>query len=157
MKTLTPVSVRIWRHVNVTPACWLWNGSLNDDGYGRISVGGNGNGTMLVHRLSWEIYNGVIPADMSVCHRCDVRNCVNPDHLFLGTQADNVADMEAKGRSRKTGPKPEETWAARLDWTTVAAIRSERSSVATAKKYGISYRHLRQIMTGVRWREAVAP
>lgn len=75
--------------------CWYWRGSLTDLGYG---VYGR---SKTAHRLSWEIHNGKIPDGLHVLHRCDVRSCVNPRHLFLGTHQDNMKDMVAKGRTHK--------------------------------------------------------
>ena len=71
--------------------CWLWVAGRMSNGYGGVM----GNGA---HRTSWELYRGAIPEGLSVLHKCDVKICVNPDHLFLGTQADNLADMRGKNR-----------------------------------------------------------
>lgn len=76
--------------------CWIAKGSTSD-GYPRIQVNGK---RWLMHRLVWTIFRGEIPFGMLVLHTCDVRRCCNPCHLFLGTNADNMADMKAKGRGR---------------------------------------------------------
>lgn len=78
--------------------CWIWMGSLNDRGYGRHRLGGRGSAWKLMHRLSWEMYRGQVPIGMLVLHRCDIPSCVNPGHLFIGTQKDNMQDASRKGR-----------------------------------------------------------
>lgn len=76
--------------------CWLWCGSTTDTGYGRVKVNGK---IQRAHRVSYELHNGLIPEGLNVCHTCDTPLCVNPDHLFLGTQQDNITDMIQKGRA----------------------------------------------------------
>jgi hypothetical protein len=99
------LEAHFWARVNKTDDCWLWMGSRNALRYG---YGVYGKGGKYAHRLSWEIHHGrPIPPGMNILHRCDNPPCVNPDHLFLGTQADNVVDMVRKGRARP--------WGARLD------------------------------------------
>jgi hypothetical protein len=83
-------------------ACWLWQGT-KARGYGALTIKGE---KVLAHRLAWEIHRGPIPPGQWVLHRCDVRACVNPAHLFLGTCADNVHDMVRKGRGSKPPKKP---------------------------------------------------
>lgn len=79
--------------------CILWTGSRNTGGYGQVRWRGD---VWLVHRAAWMAEHGPIPANLCVLHRCDVRPCLNPDHLFLGTQKDNMADMAAKqGHERR--------------------------------------------------------
>lgn len=75
--------------------CWLWLRGINAKGYGQF---GRKHGSDQAHRVAWELYRGQIPDGMNVCHSCDVRCCVNPDHLFLGTQKDNMQDCMKKGR-----------------------------------------------------------
>ena len=77
--------------------CWVWFGSTNPGGYGNYRI--TKQKASAAHRLSWEIHNGPIPNGLHVCHHCDVRGCIRPDHLFLGTVADNMRDMKEKGRS----------------------------------------------------------
>jgi hypothetical protein len=86
--------------------CWRWSGSKGKDGYGRLNKSQGKKGTskgMGAHRLSYEMYNGPITSGLYVCHSCDVPDCVNPDHLWLGTQQDNMDDMHNKGREVTSG------------------------------------------------------
>ena len=96
---LTAEQVRFFSHVQLTTGCWLWTAAMNEKGYG---VFGRGKRTYKAHRVSYEYAHGTIPDGLCVLHRCDTPACVNPAHMFLGTRADNNADMKAKGR-QKTG------------------------------------------------------
>ena len=80
---------------DVVSECWVWRGRLDAGGYGYFNLSGK---AIKAHRFSWEMSKGPIPAGILVLHRCDNRPCIRPEHLFLGTDADNVADMDQKGR-----------------------------------------------------------
>lgn len=90
---------RFWNRVNKTDTCWLWTGMTRKDGYGHIRAGKSSRGNVDVHRASWILHNGNIPRGMHVCHTCDVRSCIRPDHLFLGTALDNIRDAKSKKRN----------------------------------------------------------
>jgi hypothetical protein len=94
---------RFWRKVTIGDGCWLWNGRiLATSGYGQFDY--LHDVPILAHRLAWMLGNGRnVPEGLNVLHRCDVRNCVNPSHLFVGTQSENMKDAFAKGRYRRDG------------------------------------------------------
>lgn len=96
---------RFWQKVDRrgNEQCWIWISVRNSDGYGQFRTGGAFMDK--AHRESWRMANGPIPEGLSVLHRCDNPSCVNPNHLFLGTQQDNIADMLRKGRHVKRGQK----------------------------------------------------
>lgn len=96
-----PLEKRFWSRVEKTDSCWLWRGQLSSAGYGKIGSGGANSVNILSHRLSWEYANGSIPDGLCVLHKCDNPPCVNPDHLFLGTMTDNMADKVSKNRQQK--------------------------------------------------------
>lgn len=109
MKTITcqlglsPLKERLfWAHANKTETCWLWEGACNIYGHGVFSLDSEHKGTRTgAHRAAWILTYGEIPVGYVVCHRCDVPACINPEHLFLGTQADNIADKVSKGRQAR--------------------------------------------------------
>lgn len=89
---------RFARKVRRGPDCWQWTAKRNNQGYGMLRIGSAAEGWALAHRVSWEIHCGPIPDGVCVLHRCDNPECTNPEHLFLGSQCDNMRDKEAKGR-----------------------------------------------------------
>lgn len=141
---------KFWARVNKTAGCWEWTASLNGWGYGQVSFRGARVGT---HRISWILTNGDISDGLLVCHKCDNPKCVNPDHLFLGTQQDNMTDMISKDR-HAAGSKDGR---AKLNETTVVDIRKEYSLGETthkllAIKYGVSQSAIRFIIIRRTWK-----
>jgi len=115
--------------------CWLWTGATSDSGYGWFGVSGSGN-TRSAHRVSYELHVGPIPNGLHVLHHCDVRHCVRPDHLWLGTRSDNMQDMLAKGRDWYLSG--EDNGNTRVSDALVREIqRGDRPQVYFARKYGI--------------------
>jgi hypothetical protein len=133
--------------------CRLWLGRMDGVGYGMVWVGaGKSRGA---HVMAWEIANGrSVPKDMCVCHHCDVRACVEPSHLFIGTKADNNADMTRKGRARRIGgPKGELHYYSKLTERDVLAIRADvRNPKVVASDYDVHWSVIYQVKQRRRWK-----
>ena len=150
MTTAQSVADRFWDKVEMIPfhPCWEWTASTCN-GYGRFALPGqNERGA---HRIAWQLCYGPIPDGLHVLHRCDNRSCVNPDHLFLGTNAENIADCRAKGRFHNGSRHP----MARLSYESAREIR--RSLIegvtmsALARKYGVSTGAILRIKKNQTW------
>lgn len=129
--------------------CWVWRRSVDVYGYGVLR---RGDKTLKAHRVAWEAFNGPIPPGMCVCHHCDNPPCVNPEHLFLGTQADNIRDRDAKGR--QADHRGEKHGQAKLTWVEVGIIRSLRgfSMRQLASIFGVAHSQIFGIIHNKRWR-----
>lgn len=134
--------------------CWEWKQSLKN-GYGQAHF----NKNAYAHRLSYMAFVGDIPSGMQVCHKCDNRKCCNPEHLWIGTNADNVADMIAKGRNSPPPitPRPgEKSPNAKLKANQVREIREryKRGGVSQAQlgaEYGVHQMSISRIVRRTRW------
>lgn len=136
-------------HIHNLGQCWLWNGR-SYKGYGRISYFHN---DVQAQRASWTINCGAIPEQLCVLHKCDNPTCVNPNHLFLGTRSDNVADMISKGRKRygiRIGSDNNKT---KLTAEQVYEIRSLIGSEhAVASRFGVTVQNVRHIRNRKTWK-----
>lgn len=134
--------------------CWPWLGAVVTGGYGRVKFGGR---THLTHRIAYILEFGSIPAGLFVCHKCDVRKCVRPDHLFLGTHDQNMTDMVGKGRQ----PRGEQNGLSKLTAVQVAEIRERVAAGATqrvvAAEFGVSQSTIRDIASGRCWAHLPLP
>jgi len=123
-----------WSRLDPATGCIIWRKITLKSGYGRLSVG---NKARRAHRVAWEVANGPIPAGMLVCHRCDVKACINLGHLFLGTPRDNMVDMVAKGR--KPTARGERSNLAKLTEAEVRSIlAAQGTQQAIADAHGVS-------------------
>ena len=125
----TSLADRFWLYVlKSEEGCWLWQGGLSNKGYGQLSLPGKGNGTILAHRLSYELAYGMILPTVFCLHRCDTPACVNPAHLYLGTQSDNGRDVSERKRTGyhrhpESYPVGEKVWSSRLTEDQIREIR----------------------------------
>lgn len=147
--------IRFWKKckINEESNCWEWQGSVTEKGYGRFDVSiNNKTKHFRAHRISYELCIGDIPPNIMVCHECDNPSCINPEHLFLGTNADNIADMMKKNRQRKG----EIHGRNKLSLDEVQYIKSfpkyHGSGVKLAEQFAVSKTTIYDIRNGKRWK-----
>lgn len=155
---------RFWRKVDKGTECWLWTRAPNSSGYGQFWLKGK---MATASRVSWMIANGSIPEGLQCLHKCDNRRCVNPAHLFLGTNADNVADRNKKGRQAKGASHPyiknpelcargERASSAKLSEGQVRELKEFMKHGGTgpsaAERFGIAHQNVYRIVHGKAWR-----
>ena len=145
-RVIPSLEERFFSKVDKTESCWLWEGGIRGNGYG-------GFDRRPAHRVSWEMNNGQIPDGMNVLHKCDVRICVNIDHLFLGTQSDNMNDMYAKGRGNNA--RGLQKVMTNLNDSAVINIRNDHENGETgasiARRLGLCESTISMIVNRKRW------
>lgn len=161
---IVPIEERLYSHIKINEisGCWEWQGSTRA-GYGRLTIGSRKDGTrriVMAHRLSYELNYGEIPENMEICHKCDNRCCINPEHLFVGTHQDNMDDRERKGRN--VVPYGENNGMHKLTSEDVEKARLERMHLMTtyqalADKYGVSKKTIMNAIKGKTWKTVPPP
>ena len=137
--------------------CWNWMASCYTNGYGKIGYGPACRSHISVHRLAWMLWNGPIPDGLDVLHTCDNRKCVRPDHLFLGTQKDNMQDMYNKGRAIVPDRRGSHNGRAKLTALDVVEIRilyatGYYSHQDLAHRYGVGRSTIGHVINNYTWR-----
>lgn len=131
--------------INFTDDCWLWTGALAR-GYGSY---GHKRKSGSTHRFSWKHFNGEIPEALMVLHKCDVRNCINPSHLFLGTGKENAQDRIAKGRSNTTKLNKDQVIEIRKSY--IKFSKGDFSQKGLARKYGVDPKTICNVVNHKLW------
>ncbi len=141
-----------WSKVAKTNGCWEYTSRPSRQGYGRVLWAGR---EALAHRVSWTLTRGDIPEGKCVLHRCDNPPCVRPSHLFLGSQADNVADMMAKGRGKPARVLGEKHGRSKVTEKDVRSLRKRRHAgetvTALSASFGLSIAQVSRICRGLNW------
>lgn len=136
--------------------CWLWRGATTGKGYGAIQEAGKGSKLLLAHRVSFEVYKRPLLDGEYVLHSCDVRNCVNPNHLRAGTQSENIQEAFDKGRKSLPVLSGTANGKSKLTLEQVKFIRAhpEMQHLELAKLFGLSPNCIRGVRTGRTWKDA---
>lgn len=151
---------QVLTNINKSGDCWLWQGPLDQKGYGNISFAGK---TWRTHRLFYTRYKGLIPLGLEICHSCDHPACVNPSHLWLGTHEDNMTDMANKGRAKAPDHHGENNNLSKLTEIQVADIRERYkgrgigpSQQKLADEFGLHQSTISYIISHRNWNGAHA-
>ena len=136
---------RFFRKVTKGEGCWLWTGCRNSKGYGTFW---NGEKVTGAHRVSWAMTNGPIPESLHVLHHCDISGCVNPEHLYLGTNSDNVRDKMLRNPPRPTRGNRKLTDQQVYD---IYALRRLENVTTIAKRFGVCKQVVYNILSGTGW------
>ena len=134
--------------------CVIWTGGIGGTGYGRFRLGGK---TYSAHREAYRIAFGDIPEWLYVCHRCDVRLCINPNHLFAGSHSDNMSDMVNKGRSPRAVGEKNGGGRKLTEVDVLEILKDRRKRREIAEAYGISVRMVGRIRAKERWAHLSVP
>jgi hypothetical protein len=155
-KSKISIEERFWGKVNKqeNDECWEWLSRITTDGYGAFAL--NGKAKQRAHRVAYELTYGPIPTGLFVCHKCDNRLCVNPNHLFLGTNTDNRRDAARKGRGFVPPPRVGELNANakltnRQAWEIKKMLADGVKTRIIADKYSIAMRTVVNIKNGILW------
>ncbi len=146
---------RFWHKAKLTAdpeRCWIWQGRLLPSGYGESNFQINDKYARLTHRIAYFIFFGADPGKFCVCHKCDNRACVNPNHLFLGTHADNSADMVKKQRSSFGTKNGQSKLTPEIVKEIYTRILNGGQQNLLAKEFNVSTGTIRDIKFGKRWK-----
>lgn len=142
--------LKFMKLVNTVNSCWIWTGRKDRDGYGTFNHNGH---RIQAHRISYAIYNGKTPSNLYVCHTCDNPTCVNPQHLFLATQQDNMDDMKHKNRSNIGSKSPTAKLIENDIYDIIIDIYNNKyltvNDVST--KYNVEYQTIMLLLDGKTW------
>jgi hypothetical protein len=159
MERMIPLATRFHAKYEPIPiaGCWIWTGAVKESGHGVIGLGARKDRVDRAHRVSYRLHKGEIPRHLNVLHRCGVAACVNPEHLYLGTQKENARDMIAHGRhylpdnrgERATWSKLKEEQVKEI--VAAKATKKKGTGTALAAKFNVHKSTIYQIWAGANW------